>query len=288
MRVEAPGVMIGDTEPLAGSTLASDYTQWLTTFRSIAGYDLAFLHMDIDWGRPNWAKEVHSIEEFGRSAGVPIGLIYTGNFEDADDEAWLSAAGERVKTYELEVGGRPDHVLFQSWHDHPDRVLPETEPNTFTGFIQAYFEDRSALGFRREGAGANLAFKKPVTVSAALADTPGSMAVDGNPGSWWGAGAFAPQWIEVDLGAAHNIREIRLIPSQSPAGVTVHRVMGKGPGTDGAYVLLHAFQGATQDGEALAYSPSQPWQDIRYIRVQTVSSPSWVAWREVQVIDAGG
>jgi hypothetical protein len=287
MRGEFPGIIIGDTEPLAGPTLASDYTGWLTTFKSIAGYDLAFLHMDIDWSRPRWPSEVKSIEDFGHSHGVPIGLIYTGNPDDPSDEAWLAAAGERVRTYELETGGRPDHILFQSWNDHPDRVLPETSRDTFTQFIKAYFEDRSALGFPREGKGANLALGKSVRVSKQLAEFEGALAVDGNPGTWWGAGAFPPQWIEIDLGKPFNIQEIRLIPSQSPAGVTTHRVLGKGPGTSAAFILLHAFHGSTQDGQALAFSPLVAWQGIQILRVETSAGPSWVAWREIQVIDAG-
>ncbi|MGH2607364.1 MAG: hypothetical protein ACRDG5_12300 [Anaerolineales bacterium] len=101
MRESFPELQVGDTEPLAlvssqGQALASGapgYTAWLQTFRQVNGYDLAFLHMDIDWSRPTWPREVKTIEEFGRAFGVPVGLIYTGNFQDADDEAWLSIAG---------------------------------------------------------------------------------------------------------------------------------------------------------------------------------------------------
>jgi hypothetical protein len=288
MRDEFPGLIIGDTEPLAGVTQPSDYTAWLTAFRSVAGYDLAFLHVDVDWARPHWPQEVKAIEDFGNAHGVPIGLIYTGNADDTIDEAWLAAAGERVKTYELESGGRPAHVLFQSWNDHPDRLLPESEANTFTHFIRQYFEDKSALGYPREGKGANVALGKPVRVSMFVPGNEGLLAVDGNPGTWWSAGAGPEQWIEIDLGKAYDIQEVLLTPSQYPSGATTHRILGEGPGTAGILKVLHIFQGDTQDGQPLVFSPSPAWQGIQVVRVETVASPSWVAWREIQVIDAGG
>jgi len=221
MRSFFPEVIIGDTEPLAGAATPSAYIAWLQGFRAEAGYDLAFLHMDIDWGRPGWTDEVLQIEEFGREFGVPVGIIYTGNSQDPSDEAWLSIAGERVLRYEDEHSGRPDHVLFQSWHDRPDHVLPESEPYTFTGFLRAYFQDRSALGLRDEGPGANLAYRRRTRVSRQYQGYGGEFAVDGD------------------------------------------------------------------DSQVLLYAPSSPWQDLDTLRVETVRSPSWVGWREIQILDAG-
>jgi len=66
------------------------------------------------------------------------------------------------------------------------------------------------------------------------------MAVDGLANNWWGAGDFAPQWIEIDLGAAVTITRIRLAIGQDPTGETVHRVWGRG--ADGGETLLHEFR----------------------------------------------
>ena len=287
MRSFFPEVIIGDTEPLAGAATPSAYIAWLQGFRAEAGYDLAFLHMDIDWGRPGWTDEVLQIEEFGREFGVPVGIIYTGNSQDPSDEAWLSIAGERVLRYEDEHSGRPDHVLFQSWHDRPDHVLPESEPYTFTGFLRAYFQDRSALGLRDEGPGANLAYRRRTRVSRQYQGYGGEFAVDGDPGTIWNSGDFPVQWIQIELGAPYNVQSIALIPSQYPAGETEHRVLGSGPGSGGEFILLHTFSGYTDDSQVLLYAPSSPWQDLDTLRVETVRSPSWVGWREIQILDAG-
>jgi hypothetical protein len=251
----------------------------------VNGYDLAFLHMDMDWSRPSWAEEYVTIQNHGKQISVPVGIIYTGNAFDKTDEDWLSAAGERVKKLELDKNAGPDQILFQSWHDKPDHVLPEMTDFTFTDFVNDYLTDKSALGFKREGKGANLALGKSIRVSAQIDDLAGTLAVDGDLGTLWNSGGGPTQWIEIDLGAEYAIQEISLSISQYPEGRTVHRILGKG-GT-GQFVELTAFDGNTTDGQALSFKPAQPIQGIRFIRVETITSPSWVAWREIEVIDAG-
>ena len=99
-----------------------------------------------------------------------------------------------------------------------------------------------------------------------------------------GVGAFAPQWIQVDLGANYVIAEVRLLPSQSPAGETIHRLLVKGLATNNEYELLHTFEGVTTDSRWLILKLPEPLRGIRYIRIETTSSPSWVSWREFEVI----
>jgi hypothetical protein len=277
-----PDVIIGDTEVLWATMDVDDLKHWLDAYYSVTGSQLPFFHLDVDYTRPDWPEAAKELESFARERGIEFGIIYTGNWKDPSDEAWLANAGERVKTYELAYGGRPDHILFQSWHDHPDYVLPETEPNTFTNFIDLYFEDRAALGFRTEGPGANLALGGQVTASSSLPDLQPAMAVDGNPDNWWGSGDLAPQWIELDLGAPASIGQIRLTISQDPEGETVHRVWGKGPGED--YQLLHEFRGLTKDSQVLEHTPPTLWLGIQFVKVETVESPSWVSWREIEII----
>jgi len=285
MRAVFPDILIGDTEALSGLAGANQYKEWIEAFREVNGYDLAFLHMDVDWSRPNWPNEIIAIEKQGEKLNVPVGIIYTGNSFDPTDEEWLSAAGERVKKLEIEKGASPDHVLFQSWHDKPDHTLPESQEFTFTNFINDYFEDKSALGYPHEGEGANLALGKSVKVSGATGGQTGSMAVDGDLGTLWNSGGGPSQWIEIDLGHEYTLKEINLSISQYPEGRTVHRVLARG--ADGQFMVLTIFDGKTTDGQVLLFKPAQPLAGIQFIRVETVTSPSWVAWREIEVIDAG-
>jgi len=127
----------------------------------------------------------------------------------------------------------------------------------------------------------NLALGKGVTASRALSDQPAANAVDGT-GAQWGAGASPKQWIEIDLGDLYSVREIRLMVGQYPEGPTSHQVyVGS---TTGNLQLVHTFDQATEEDQILVYQPDTPLTDIRFVRITTISSPSWVAWKEIEVI----
>ncbi|MBN2116955.1 MAG: discoidin domain-containing protein [Anaerolineales bacterium] len=128
----------------------------------------------------------------------------------------------------------------------------------------------------------NLAYGKPVTASRSLPAEPPENAVDDNSGTQWGAGEGPVQWIEIDLQGSHRITEIRLLVAQYPAGNTTHRLQVRASGS-GAYQTVHEFNGSTNDNEWLVFKPAIPLQNVSQIRVQTIASPSWVAWKEIQV-----
>ena len=145
-RKRFPNVVIGEVEPLTGRADAAEYQAWTEVFRAVNGFKLTFLHMDIDWRRRDWPREAKILERYARRRGISVGIIYDGNYGDRTDATWLINAGERAKRYERDAAGHPDHVLFQSWHDKPDHLLPETAAFTFTQFIDRYFAGRQRLG----------------------------------------------------------------------------------------------------------------------------------------------
>lgn len=128
----------------------------------------------------------------------------------------------------------------------------------------------------------NIALGKPVQASQALSENPPEMAVDGDINNWWGAGDHPPHWIEVDLGSPQDISRIKLVASQDPPGNTQHFISGR-TSLDEPFRLLHQFNQFTRDLDELEFAPTSPWQEIRYIRVETLTSPSWVSWREIEV-----
>ncbi len=127
----------------------------------------------------------------------------------------------------------------------------------------------------------NIALGKPVRASAGgnTGNPPGA-AVDGLSATWW-TGGPTPQWIEIDLGADTQIARIALLTSQTPEGDTLHRVLGRA--ADGEFRILHDFKGFTADSQTLETTLPQPWPKIRYLRVLTITSPSWIGWREIEI-----
>lgn len=128
----------------------------------------------------------------------------------------------------------------------------------------------------------NLALHAAAIASQSLPDQAPANAVDGNPESQWGAGSHAPQWIQIDLGKPSAITAVRLTVAQYPAGDTVHQIWA-GAAQD-SLKLIHGFDEATADNQVLEFRPPTPINGIRYLRILTTSSPSWVAWREVEVL----
>jgi hypothetical protein len=132
------------------------------------------------------------------------------------------------------------------------------------------------------GGGREISRGKPTQASHIFGDFTPAKAVDGLDATMWNSGAFAPQWIEVDLEAPVSIERLRLVTAQEPiVGFTSHRVFGRG--ATGSALLLHEFSGVTREAHALDYSPPAPWTGIRFVRVETVTSDAWVAWREISV-----
>jgi F5/8 type C domain len=127
----------------------------------------------------------------------------------------------------------------------------------------------------------NLALHRPATASASLPDQSASAALDGDAQTVWNAGAHAPQWIEIDLGAAFDLDRVILTVAQDPRGGTVHQISGRGE--TGDYRLLYKFHEDTGDGLELDVSPVAGWAAVRYLKIETTESPSWVAWREIAV-----
>jgi hypothetical protein len=128
----------------------------------------------------------------------------------------------------------------------------------------------------------NLAYGKPVTASRSLPEEPPENAVDDSAGTQWGAGDGPVQWIQIDLDGSYRVTEIRLLVAQYPAGNTVHRVQVRSSGSD-EYLTVHEFNGSTNDNDWLIFTPEMPLEDVAQIRIQTIASPSWVAWKEIQV-----
>ncbi|WP_374568945.1 discoidin domain-containing protein [Ideonella sp.] len=128
---------------------------------------------------------------------------------------------------------------------------------------------------------------KPVAVkaSATSADSRADDATDGDVNTHWVSGKFPKQWIQLDFGRPVAIGQIRLLTSQNPTGATTHTIS---VGDDPNHLrVVRKFSGLTSDNQWLAHSGDGQHGDrlghARYVRITTTQSPSWVAWREIEV-----
>lgn len=214
-----------------------------------------------------------------------------GEYEEAlpDCEKSIDLEPDNVNTLDSRARvynalGRTEEAIEDFKHIIELGTNPELTRQAKAELSGLTSSDEKSTEIRYAKPGANLAYRKSVIASRALSNFPVAMAVDGNENNWWGSGAFAPQWIQIDLGANYVITEVRLLPSQSPTGKTVHRILVKGLATNHEYVLLRTFEEVTRDSKWLIFKTPEPLQGIRYIKIESTSSPSWISWREIEVI----
>ena len=126
-----------------------------------------------------------------------------------------------------------------------------------------------------------------LTPRTAVASAGGSSAgnvLDGNYATSWSAESFAPVWIQVDLGRAFPVSKVRLRANMFPNGYAVQKLYA---GSEAGSLTLKQTVGRwTANGDWIEFAwpgSEKSMGTVRYIRVETVSSPSWVSWSEVEV-----
>jgi len=136
---EFPAVKVGDIEPAGFVDLSyiARYRDGLEAFKKALGFAPAFFHVDEAWQPATFPADIVAVRRMVASEGIPFGIIYNGNPGDASDAAWIASAQQHVRDAER-AAGTPDHVVFQSWHRYPRKLLPETDPDAFTWLIDRY------------------------------------------------------------------------------------------------------------------------------------------------------
>ncbi len=107
------------------------------------------------------------------------------------------------------------------------------------------------------------------------------LAVDGDLDTMWSAEELAFQWLSVILGDSYLVNRIQMVVAQAPAGPTTHEVwLGNSSNTRALYKRFTDIP--TEDGQTLDVVIDPPLPAIDVL-INTVDSPSWVAWREVRI-----
>ncbi len=116
--------------------------------------------------------------------------------------------------------------------------------------------------------------------SAALATNVPNDALDADTTTYWNSGGYAPQWIEVDLGGSQQVSTLTLEFAQSPAGISTHQLYAGS--TENPTALVKTVNAFTEDQEKMVVQFVPPLTNVRYLRIVTTESPSWVAWRTIR------
>lgn len=138
-----PNALFGAVE--TANNDVNQVARWVEAYRTVMGEDLAYFNFDLDYHDPNWPQEAKAVEDYLHERGIEFGMFYRGDETDATDAEWVARAEERFVAYEAIAGGHPDRAVFQSWHPHPEHLLPESDPTTFTYLVDRYLRTRATL-----------------------------------------------------------------------------------------------------------------------------------------------
>lgn len=140
-----------------------------------------------------------------------------------------------------------------------------------------------AMAATAASAAANIALGRPATASGSYTPSAAPFAaVDGDTTTAWNAGGYATQWIEIDLGSDKSVDMAHLKAAQFPPGSVTHVITGRT--SDGNGVSLGTFSGYGEQGKWLTVY-SVDTTPVRYVRITTTASPSWVAWWEIELTE---
>ncbi|CAF4173802.1 unnamed protein product, partial [Rotaria sordida] len=91
-------------------------------------------------------------------------------------------------------------------------------------------------------------------------------------GLGFNSGGFAPQYIQLELPQDSRVRDICLQVNQYPSGTTNHQLF---VGSDlNSMQLIRNLVGTTQAGQWINITFNPPLNKIRFLRVNTTSSPA--------------
>jgi hypothetical protein len=90
------------------------------------------------------------------------------------------------------------------------------------------------------------------------------------------------KWIQIDLGATARVAGVDLVVDQSPSGPTEHRVQYSNDNVN--FTTATTIATTTYGGDILR--PRVAFS-ARYVRILTVQSTGWVAWKEINVLGNG-
>ncbi len=141
-----PDAQIIEDEANTGIGSARELGEWLDALKRNLGDTLPItFRFDIQWISSDqpWEMSALPLVKTVLQHGYHYAIIYDGTPKDETDEAWIKTAESHIKAWEAKVREIPDSVMIQSWHPHPQQLLPETSPTTLPYLVNWYCENAS-------------------------------------------------------------------------------------------------------------------------------------------------
>jgi hypothetical protein len=134
-----PNAQIGSDEVVTKDRpWVDELAGWVDAYQQATGEKLAYIHTDLSWKQES-VQNLVPLAKALKQRHVPLGIIYDADSSNNNsDENWSRNTISHFAELESRLGLHPDHAAIETWVRRPSRMLPETEPGTFTNVVLQY------------------------------------------------------------------------------------------------------------------------------------------------------
>jgi hypothetical protein len=158
MRTYFPEVKFFLTEPPQGLVGGvAELAQFLDDLKADFGEYPAGVRFDMSWGLNDkwhlpWHREMPHMMQMLEQRHLGYGIIFdAGNVNGHipnTDASWIASAKANVREWQTVIPERPAQVSIQTWSPNPVHIVPESSPDTMTGFLKWYVQTNVSRGAR--------------------------------------------------------------------------------------------------------------------------------------------
>lgn len=130
-------ILVEPEQVLAGGS--AELAEFLDAYKAIVQEYPYSVRFDVLW-RKEWRAALPPFVAMLKTRNIGFGVIFNGAGDIHDDHAWVSAAEENSRAFAGAIHAKPDHVVIQTWNANPLRDVPESDPDTMTGYLKWFVE----------------------------------------------------------------------------------------------------------------------------------------------------
>jgi hypothetical protein len=112
----------------------AELAEFLDALKAAAHEYPLSVRFDVQW-RKDWRSQLPPFIAMLKARDIGYGVVYNAPGGIKDDRAWIASAKENGQAFASVIRAKPDHVMIQTWDSNPSRIVPETDPDTMTGYL---------------------------------------------------------------------------------------------------------------------------------------------------------
>jgi hypothetical protein len=136
-------VLVEPPQALAGG--ANELAEFLDKYRADLNEYPVSVRFDIAWEQvdkrhSDWRLTIPSFIQMLKARGIGYGIIFNAGHPTghslSGDNAWVASAKSNVAAWMNATHHVPNQVIIQTWTPNPVRNVPESDPDTMTGYLK--------------------------------------------------------------------------------------------------------------------------------------------------------